>query len=452
MDGINNTNVKEFILLGFSNSQQLQWPLFIFILITYVICVTCNIIIIVLVKTDNYLHTPMYFFISTFAVLEIMFVSVGIPKLLTNLIVSDKRISFTSCFLQLYFLHALGETECCLLAVMAFDRDLAINNPLRYSEFMSKEFCIAISIFPWIVGFTISSIPTIVTAGLQYCGHNVLDHFMCDMAPLQNLACSNPYFSNMAISTVAVFTVVFPFFIIMGFYIHIIITICRIKSIEGKRKAFSTCSSHILVSSLFYSSVIVVYIRPKGSQYDKYLALIYTAIIPVLNPFIYTIRNKDVKKAFIKSIKQCITQWPPLWDCASDTTRLCGLHSDPYFHATPALSCGSSGLTSHECGACSNAKQVLQIFSVMGQRYTYPEGSSAHEVNWTTGQSGLPLFTQHRHTQQVPDPQLSTSPRSTLLLSQLWKLEPNRPNVSGYKRHPMVAAAVTCLSCGSAQM
>ncbi|XP_053576337.1 olfactory receptor 5V1-like [Bombina bombina] len=303
MEDSNMTKVTEFILLGFSNFQELQFLLFSVILLTYIICVTCNIAIIVLVKTDNSLHTPMYFFISNFAILEVMFVSVAIPKLLTSLISSDKKISFSSCFLQLYVFHALGATECCLLAVMAFDRDLAINNPLRYSALMTNEFCIGLSLFPWIVGFMVASIPTIFTARLEFCGHNVLNHFLCDMAPLQNLACSNPYFSNMAESTVAVFIVIFPFFIIMGFYIHIIITISRITSTEGKHKAFSTCSSHLLVSSLFYSSVIVVYIRPKGSKYDKFLALIYTVIIPVMNPFIYTLRNKDVRKA-LKSMRQ----------------------------------------------------------------------------------------------------------------------------------------------------
>ncbi|XP_053576351.1 olfactory receptor 11H4-like [Bombina bombina] len=306
MEGSNKTTVKEFILIGFPNTQKLQWFLFILILFTYVICVTCNIVIIVLVKIDNSLHTPMYLLISNFAALEIMFVSVAIPKLLNNLIVSDKRVSISSCFLQLYFFHALGATECCLLAVMAFDRDLAINNPLRYSAFMTNKFYIGVSVSPWIVGFTVASITTISTAQLEFCSHNVLNHFMCDMAPLQNLACSNPYFSNMVISTAAVFTVAFPFFIIMGFYIHIIITISRIKSTEGKRKAFSTCSSHLIVSSLFYSSVIVVYIRPKGSQYDKYLALVYTVITPVMNPFIYTIRNNNVKTALRNSIRQLV--------------------------------------------------------------------------------------------------------------------------------------------------
>ncbi|XP_053576200.1 olfactory receptor 6F1-like [Bombina bombina] len=308
MEDRNKTTVNEFILLGFSNFHQFQLLLFILILLTYATCITGNVAIIVLVKTHHSLNIPMYFFIRTFAVLEIMFVSVTVPKLLTNLIGSDKRISFTSCFIQLYIFNALGETECYLLAVMAFDRDLAINNPLRYSAFMSRLFCIELSILPWIVGFITAAIPTIFTAALEFCGPNEVNHFFCDLAPLQNLACSNAYISNIVTSIIAVIATVVPFFIIMGFYIHIIITISTIKSNEGKHKAFSTCSSHLIVASLFYCTAMVVYVRPKGSQYDKFLALTYTVIIPVMNPFIYTLRNKDVKIALRKSLRQIFCQ------------------------------------------------------------------------------------------------------------------------------------------------
>ncbi|KAM4663661.1 olfactory receptor 11L1-like [Discoglossus pictus] len=255
---------------------------------------------------NHSLHTPMYLFISTFAVLEIMFVSVTVPKLLANLIARDNRISFTSCFIQLYSFNALGETEGVLLAVMAFDRNLAINNPLRYSAFMSKAFCIELAILPWVFGFIVAFIPTIFTAGLDFCGPNEVNHFFCDLAPLQNLDCSNPFISNIATLIAATLTVVLPFFIILGFYIHIIIAIFKINSTKGKQKAFSTCSSHLIVTSLLYLSAIIVYVRPRGSRNDKFLALIYTVVIPLLNPFIYTLRNNDVKRALRQEIRHIL--------------------------------------------------------------------------------------------------------------------------------------------------
>ncbi|XP_053330371.1 olfactory receptor 49-like [Spea bombifrons] len=297
MEYANRTTVKEFILLAFSDFYQFQIVLFFTILLMYIICITGNLAIIVLIKMEPSFNTPMYFFISMFAALEISFVSVTIPKLLVNLIVNDKAISFVGCFVQLYAFNALGVTECYLLAVMALDRDLAINNPLRYRAIMSHKLCVELAFFPWIISFVIALIPTVLTADLNFCGPNKVNHFFCDLAPLQNLACSNAFVSSVVTSVAAFFASLTPFVFILGFYIHIIVTISAIKSIEGKKKAFSTCSSHLIVASMFYGSVIVVYIKPSGSQYDKFLALMYTIVIPTLNPFIYTLRNKDVKKA-----------------------------------------------------------------------------------------------------------------------------------------------------------
>ncbi|CAJ0949892.1 unnamed protein product [Ranitomeya imitator] len=180
---------------------------------------------------------------------------------------------------------------------MAFDRDLAINKPLHYSRIMNNAICIELAVVPWVIGFVITAIPTIVTAELEFCGPNEINHYFCDFAPIQNLACSNPTVSNLVTSSAAAVGSTVPFMIILGFYIHIIVLITKIKSTRGKKKAFSTCSSHLTVASLFYGSTTIVYVRPKGSQHDKFLALIYTVIIPFLNPFIYTLKNKDVKAA-----------------------------------------------------------------------------------------------------------------------------------------------------------
>ncbi|XP_073465090.1 olfactory receptor 6P1-like [Aquarana catesbeiana] len=300
MEQVNKTTVKEFILLAFSNFQKYQILLFIIILQMYIISIAGNSAVITLVKTGTSLHCPMYFFISVFAGLEISFVSVTIPKLMANLIAADRRISFINCFAQLYIFSALGITECYMLAVMAFDRDLAINHPLRYSSIINNMVCTVLAIFPFIVSFIIALFPTIFTADLLYCGPNEIDHFLCDLAPVQNLACSDPLISNLATSIAAVFASLTPFILILGFYTHIIVTIAKIKSVEGKYKAFSTCSSHLTVVCLFYTSVIIVYIKPQGSHYSKFLALMYTIVTPFLNPFIYTLRNKDVKEAFQK--------------------------------------------------------------------------------------------------------------------------------------------------------
>ncbi|XP_073422714.1 olfactory receptor 6N1-like [Dendrobates tinctorius] len=298
---INKTTVTEFILLAFSDLQSLQILLFVFILLAYISCVMGNTVILVLVRYERSLHTPMYFFIGTFALMEIIFVSVTIPKLLATLIEASRKISFIGCFAQLYTFDSLGVAECYLLIVMAFDRDLAINNPLHYSRIMTQTHCIELAVAPWVIGCFIIAIPTIFTAELDFCGPNKVNHFFCDLAPLQNLACSNPMVSNLVTSSTTIFASLIPFLVILGFYIHIIALISKIKSTRGKQKAFSTCSSHLIVASLYYSSGIIIYAKPKGSQHDKFLALIYIVIIPFLNPFIYTLRNKDVKIALRKS-------------------------------------------------------------------------------------------------------------------------------------------------------
>ncbi|KAE8588000.1 hypothetical protein XENTR_v10022267 [Xenopus tropicalis] len=300
MENANTTEVTEFVLLAFSNFHHLQGLFFFIILMMFIVSVTGNLAIILLVQSEPSLHTPMYFFISVFAALEISFVSATIPKLLANLVGASRTISFVGCFVQLYAFNALGVTECYLLAVMAVDRDLAINNPLRYEAIMSHTFCIVLSVFPWIISFVIAFIPTIITAKLDFCGPNEVDHFFCDLAPIQNLACSNPFISNISTSIAAVFASLTPFICIITCYSHIIITIIKIKNLEGKQKAFSTCSSHLIVVGLFYGTVIIVYLRPKGSHYDKFLALVYTAIIPMLNPFIYSLRNQYMKNAIRK--------------------------------------------------------------------------------------------------------------------------------------------------------
>ncbi|XP_073465084.1 olfactory receptor 2AP1-like [Aquarana catesbeiana] len=294
--------VQEFVLIAFSDLKELQLLLFLFALIAYTICVTGNITIIVLVRIEPLLQTPMYFFISTFAVLEIMFVTATIPKLLDNLISGNKTISLIECFTQLFVFNGLGETECYLLLVMAFDRDLAINSPLHYSAIMRKKLCVLLAVAPWVVGFAASSVTFGFMAQLDFCGPNQINHFICDLVPLEILSCSDPSMIKLAIILTATFAIIFPVIIIIALYVHIINTILKIKGAEGKQKAFSTCSSHLIVTSLFFGAALIVYIIPTGGENDKYLALIYTVLTPLLNPFIYTLRNSDVKKAVKKFV------------------------------------------------------------------------------------------------------------------------------------------------------
>ncbi|XP_018427983.1 PREDICTED: olfactory receptor 11G2-like [Nanorana parkeri] len=247
----------------------------------------------------------MYLYICTFSALEIVFVSSTVPKLLASLVSTNKNISFISCFTQLYVFNSLGVTECYLLSVMVFDRHLAINNPLRYPAIMNTQLCTKLAVLPWMVGFGIVLAPTIITAQLEFCGSKI-NHFFCDFAPLQSMACSIPLVVIVITSFIAFLDVVVPFIIILGFYVRIIITVLKISSVKGKQKAFSTCSSHLIVASLFYGTATIVYVKPKGSQYDKFLALMYTAVTPFINPFIYSFRNKDVKEALKKHIERCL--------------------------------------------------------------------------------------------------------------------------------------------------
>ncbi|XP_075048048.1 olfactory receptor 6C4-like [Mixophyes fleayi] len=310
----NKTVVKEFIFLAFADLHQFQNLLFVIFLLTYITCVMGNVAIIVLVRIEPSLHTTMYFFISVFSVLEIMFVTVTIPRLLANLIAANNIISFNGCFIQMYVFDSLGVTECYLLVIMVFDRHLAINKPLHYPAIMTHALCIELAVLSWIMGFVINLIPTIITARLEFCGPNMIDHFFCDLAPLQNLSCSDPFISIISTIISTILISVLPLIIIIGFYTHIIMTVLKIKSDEGKQKAFSTCSSHLIVASLYYGAGIIVYVKPKGSHYDKYLAIMYTAFTPMINPFIYTFRNRDVKKVFRNSINLLIKPLPFLND------------------------------------------------------------------------------------------------------------------------------------------
>ncbi|XP_077169624.1 olfactory receptor 10AG1-like [Paroedura picta] len=295
----NNTALAEFILLGLSDEPNLQSILFSTFLVIYIIILAGNLIIILLTLVDPALHTPMYFFLRNLSFLEICYTSVNIPKMLENLLFETKSISFLGCAVQTYFAFFLGGSECFLLASMAYDRYVAICKPLHYPVFMNRKVCMGLAAVSWLSGFLMSFGHTSMVFTMSFCGSNEIDHFFCDIPPLLKLACGDTSRTEIAVFVVAMVFVTLPFILILMSYAGIIATILGISSAEGRKKTFSTCSSHLIVVTLFYGSACVIYLKPKSiysPNTDKYLSLFYTIVGPVLNPIIYSLRNKEVKE------------------------------------------------------------------------------------------------------------------------------------------------------------
>ncbi|XP_016278345.1 olfactory receptor 10AG1-like [Monodelphis domestica] len=303
MVGRNFTVVVEFILLGFSDLPKIQGVLFGIFLIMYMTILLGNTLIIIITKTDPSLQTPMYFFLGNFSFLEICYTSVTLPRMMMNLWTKKRNISFLNCALQLCFLLMLGGAECLLLAVMAYDRYVAICKPLYYSLIMNSKVCIQLVVASWISAMPIVIGQTYQIFSLPFCGSNKLNHLFCDMPPLLKLACGDKFMNEFSIYADAVVFAMVPFLLILGSYIKIITTILEMPSTTGRYKAFSTCSSHLIVVALFFGSAIITYSIPKSnnmSGMDKVLSLFYTIVIPMFNPMIYSLRNKDVIAALKK--------------------------------------------------------------------------------------------------------------------------------------------------------
>uniref|UniRef100_A0A8C6HV68 Olfactory receptor n=1 Tax=Mus spicilegus TaxID=10103 RepID=A0A8C6HV68_MUSSI len=293
----------EFILLGFSNVPHLQWVLFIVFLFMYMTILLCNSIIIVLAKTDPALQTPMYFFLSNFCFLEICYVTATIPRMLMDLYTLKGNISVFACAAQIYFVLMLGATECLLLAAMAYDRYVAICHPLQYALLMKNKVCLQLVAASWISGIPVQIWQTYQVFSLHFCASNRIDHFFCDIPPLLKLAYGDTFMNTTAVYVVAVVFVMVPFLLIIVSYIKIICNIMKLSSGKGMAKAFSTCSSHLIVVVLFYGTASITYLQPKQSQSEgmgKLLSLFYTILILALNPIIYTLRNKDIMMALRK--------------------------------------------------------------------------------------------------------------------------------------------------------
>ncbi|XP_054849400.1 olfactory receptor 10A4-like isoform X2 [Eublepharis macularius] len=301
----NQTSVTEFILVGFSNHPELQAPLFIIFLLVYTITLTGNILIILITTIDSALQSPMYFFLRNLSSLEICFNLVIVPKMLVNFLTENKTISYAGCATQMYFFFFFGAAECCLLAAMAYDRYIAICNPLRYPDIMNRRACFHLAGISWFSGFPVSTVQTTWIFSLPFCGPNRVNHFFCDSPPVLELACADTYMFEIEALTATVLFIMFPFLLILLTYIRIITTILRMPSAEGRHKAFSTCSSHLVVVTLFYGTATSTYFRPKSTyspDMKKILSLSYTVITPMLNPIIYSLRNKEVKGALRRTL------------------------------------------------------------------------------------------------------------------------------------------------------
>ncbi|XP_063788400.1 olfactory receptor 2D2-like [Pseudophryne corroboree] len=299
----NNTVMTEFILLGLSSDPKTQVILFFVFLLVYIIILFGNISIIILILTDINLHTSMYFFLFNLSFLDLCYSFSTVPRMLNDLMSIKKNISYAECATQMYIFLSLGETECVLLAVMAYDRYVAICYPLHYTTIMSKRVCIRLAFGTWICGFLLSISHVTLTLNVNRCENNEINNFFCEMPEVLSLGCENILFIEFIVFVEGVIVLMIPVTFIVISYSQIILCILKIKSSSGQRKAFSTCGSHIMVVIMFYGSAMATYMKPRSRSIpgtDKFIAIFYVIITPLLNPLIYTLRNNDVKSAFLK--------------------------------------------------------------------------------------------------------------------------------------------------------
>ncbi|XP_074083799.1 olfactory receptor 5B12-like [Macrotis lagotis] len=302
----NRSEVNEFILTGLTDAPELQVPLFLMFTLIYLITLVGNLGIIALISLDSHLHTPMYFFLSNLSLVDFGYSSDITPKVMAGLLLGDKVISYNGCATQLFFFSAFASIESFLLASMAYDRHAAVCKPLHYNTIMTSTVCAHMIIGAYICGFLASSAVIGTTFSLSLCKSNKIQHFFCDLPPLLALSCSDIHSREKGYFILVSFSSIFPFLVIFTSYFLIFITILKIRSAEGRKKAFSTCVSHLIAVSIFYGTISFMYFQPSSSHSmnsDKVVSVFYTMVIPMLNPLVYSLRNKDVKNAFRKVAK-----------------------------------------------------------------------------------------------------------------------------------------------------
>ncbi|XP_044082788.1 LOW QUALITY PROTEIN: olfactory receptor 6C2-like [Neovison vison] len=303
-----NHTITMFILLGLTNDPQLKIMVFIFLFLTYMLSITGNLTIISLTFIDSHLQNAMYFFLQNFSFLEMSFTPACIPRYLYDISTDDKTITYDNCVLQIFFTYIFAVTEFFLLATMSYDRYVAICKPLRYVTIMNKKVCRRLILGCWTASFLMIILPPLsLGLNLEFCDCNVIDHFFCDASPLLKISCSETWLIEQMVIACSVLTFIMTLICVLLSYIYIIKAILRFSSSQQRKKAFSTCSSHMIVVSITYGSCIFIYVKPSAKEsvaIDKGVAVLTTSIAPMLNPFIYTLRNKQVKQAVKDSIKR----------------------------------------------------------------------------------------------------------------------------------------------------
>nr|XP_003466704.1 olfactory receptor 6N2 [Cavia porcellus] len=301
----NHSSLFEFVLLGFPNVGHVRAWLFVLLLSAYLFTICGNMIIFLVTQLDIDLHKPMYHFVGALSFLELWYTATTIPKMLANLLSEKKTISFAGCLLQTYFFHSLGASECYLLTAMAYDRYLAICQPLHYPAIMTRTLCVRMAAGCWICGFLCPISEVILVSQLPFCDYNEIQHIFCDFPPLLSLACKDTSTNVLVDFAVNAFIILITFLFIMVSYGRIIGAVLKIKTAAGRKKAFSTCASHLIVVLIFFGSIIFMYVRLKKSYsltLDRTIAVVYSVLTPLVNPIIYSLRNKKLIRAIKRTI------------------------------------------------------------------------------------------------------------------------------------------------------
>ena len=307
MGADNQTWVREFILLGLSSDWDTQVALFVLFSVTYLLTVLGNVLIVLLIRLDSRLHTPMYFFLTNLSLVDVSYATSIVPQMLVHFLAEHKGIPYVSCAAQLFFSLGLGGIEFVLLAVMAYDRYVAVCDPLRYSVIMHGGLCARLAVTSWVSGSVNSLVQTSITFQLPMCTNKYIDHISCELLAVVRLACVDTSSNEVAIMVSSIVLLMTPFCLVLLSYIRIISTILKIQSTEGRKKAFRTCASHLTVVVLCYGMAIFTYIQPNSSPsvlQEKLMSLFYAILTPMLNPMIYSLRNKEVKRAWQKLLGQ----------------------------------------------------------------------------------------------------------------------------------------------------
>ncbi|XP_052052873.1 olfactory receptor 1468-like [Apodemus sylvaticus] len=299
----NRTTISQFILLGLPIPPEHQYLFYTLFLAMYLTTILGNLIIIILIQLDSHLHTPMYFFLSNLSFSDICYSSVTMPKLLQNMQSEDTSISYAGCLTQMYFSNLLGNLEIFFLVIMAYDRYVAICLPLQYTSIMSPKLCVWLVLLSWVFTMLNSLLHTLLLDRLSFCEDNVIRHFFCETSALLKLACSDIYINELVIFFLGGPIMVIPFLLIVVSYVHIVFSIIKVSSTQAIHKIFSTCGSHLSVVSLFFGTIIGLYLCPSSNNFtvnNASMAMMYAVVTPMMNPFIYSLRNRDIKEAFVR--------------------------------------------------------------------------------------------------------------------------------------------------------